>query len=693
MSQRLRQKRFRPAIIALEDRITPATHTWTDASSNNNNWSNPANWTAISGQDEPFVGETDASVVLTIDDASSDQNIQNLILDKLTFGNPGSFTLTLQTPLGIRSSALSPNINNISGTNTITNSTLNLSGTAANIRVGAGALTIASQITGSQGLIKEGEGDLVLTGANVYTGTTTVNAGFLQVNGPQPSSAIVLKGDSVLTGAGRVGAISTAGSASAISPGLRRGGASAAATLNTGSLTLTDGTFSPLIFSAANAADQLAVIGTVDLTNASLAPLRNGAAIAVGQSFTIISNNDGDAVVGTFKDLPQGSTLTVDGQLFKINYSGGDGNDVVLTAVDATTPLPPTPPPSSPTSDLSSKIVVGGSPDGKFKVVGQDGDAPFVSDPFTAFSNSSNVRSAVGDFNDDGSDDFVLATGPGVPTQVVIIDAKTGNVLATFNPFEATFTGGLFVAVGDIDKDGIPEVVVSPDEGGGPVIAVYSGAKLMAGEGDNAQIVRFIGIEGDPGFRGGARAALGDVNGDGKVDIVISAGVLGGPRIAIFDGSTVEFGTNSPKKLIGDFSAFEESARNGAFVSVGDVNNDKKADLVFGGGPTSGSRVRLFDAASLLGAGAFNNVDEIAAKAQLANFIAGDESLRGGVRVALKDYNSDGNADLITGSGSNEASKVRIYLANKLLTTPVGAPDFEVDPFGGAVLPNGVFVG
>ena len=50
-----------------------------------------------------------------------------------------------------------------------------------------------------------------------------------------------------------------------------------------------------------------------------------------GQSFTIIDVAGTQAVSGTFKDLPEGATFTQNGIVFKITYTGGDGNDVVLT--------------------------------------------------------------------------------------------------------------------------------------------------------------------------------------------------------------------------------------------------------------------------------------------------------------------------------------------------------------------------
>ena len=75
----------------------------------------------------------------------------------------------------------------------------------------------------------------------------------------------------------------------------------------------------------------------------------------------------------------------------------------------------------------------------------------------------------------------------------------------------------------------------------------------------------------------------------------------------------------------------------------------------------------------------------------MANFFAGDPNLRGGVRVAVADTDGDGRADFVTGSGEGEASRVRVYKAATLLAA--GPADQELDPFGGAVLDGGVFVG
>jgi hypothetical protein len=71
--------------------------------------------------------------------------------------------------------------------------------------------------------------------------------------------------------------------------------------------------------------------GTVALDNSTLnISFLGGFLPTVGQQFTIIKNQSGSSVIGTFI---QGSTYTVDGYTFGINYAGGAGDDVVLTVL------------------------------------------------------------------------------------------------------------------------------------------------------------------------------------------------------------------------------------------------------------------------------------------------------------------------------------------------------------------------
>lgn len=280
------------------------------------------------------------------------------------------------------------------------------------------------------------------------------------------------------------------------------------------------------------------------------------------------------------------------------------------------------------------------------------------------------VRIASGDFNGDGIPDIVIGTGPGVATRVRIIDPTTQKELFSVQPFEAAFTGGVYVAVGDVTGEGKPDLIITPDEGGGPRVRVFNGERFGV-------VDDFFGID-DTNFRGGARAAVGDVNGDGVGDVIVAAGFGGGPRIAAYSGKSI--GTSNRVKLFNDFFAFEQTLRNGTFVAAADVNGDGKADLVAGGGPGGGPRVLVLSGTDLVSSNS---------QVAIANFFAGSDTNRGGVRVAARNLDTDGKAEVITGDGPGGEGKVRIYSGSSL---SAGTPNALTTITDASVI-GGVFVG
>jgi hypothetical protein len=82
--------------------------------------------------------------------------------------------------------------------------------------------------------------------------------------------------------------------------------------------------------------DQLRVTGAVNLSGPLAVTAGNAAAL--GDTFVILDNDGADAVTGTFAWLPEGATLAGGGQVFRVSYVGGTGNDVTLTRV-----VPPLP--------------------------------------------------------------------------------------------------------------------------------------------------------------------------------------------------------------------------------------------------------------------------------------------------------------------------------------------------------------
>jgi subtilisin family serine protease/subtilisin-like proprotein convertase family protein len=282
-------------------------------------------------------------------------------------------------------------------------------------------------------------------------------------------------------------------------------------------------------------------------------------------------------------------------------------------------------------------------------------------------SYTGGARVTTADVNRDGVADLVVGAGAGRSPDVRIYDGRNGVLLSAFFAFETSFTGGVNVAAADFDGDGQTELILTPDLGGGPRVRVLS-------PDGQTTVADFFGIE-DPNFRGGARATAGDLNGDGTPDLIVAAGFGGGPRIAGYDGTTLD---NTPVKLFNDFFAFEPTLRNGVFLASTDVDGDGFAELIAGGGPGGGPRVYALSGKALVADGTLVPV---------ANFFAGNPNSRGGTVLATKDLNGDGVPDLLATDGPT----IRGYLVTSLIANP-GNPAVErmFNPFDGI---GGVFVG
>lgn len=171
-----RTNRFVPRLECADSRIVPAVHTWDGGGGANQLWSNAANW---EGDNKPLVGEPNVVVIIR-DNYQTEMDITGLQIDQLQFFNLGSAAVNLTTPLSILGGGTFDIVNN-SGVNTITGSSISLESATCTIGIGAGALTISSNVGGNTGIQKFGAGELRLTGATSYTGTTTVAAGSLSM--------------------------------------------------------------------------------------------------------------------------------------------------------------------------------------------------------------------------------------------------------------------------------------------------------------------------------------------------------------------------------------------------------------------------------------------------------------------------------------------------------------------------------
>lgn len=199
------------------------------------------------------------------------------------------------------------------------------------------------------------------------------------------------------------------------------------------------------------------------------------------------------------------------------------------------------------------------------------------------FKGGANI--AAGYFTPDAQQDLVFGSTQGAG-RVKVYNVATQSTLLDFFPFGESFKGGVFVATGDFNGDFYSDIVVGAGKGGEPRVMVFNGK-------DGSQLQTSIGsfLAFESNFKGGVRVATGDVNGDGKLDIITGGGPGAGPRIVAYSG------VDATKLL--DFFAYDEKFKGGVYVSAGDVTGDGKADVIVGPGKsTKALPVILFDSSN-----------------------------------------------------------------------------------------------
>ena len=239
------------------------------------------------------------------------------------------------------------------------------------------------------------------------------------------------------------------------------------------------------------------------------------------------------------------------------------------------------------------------------------------------------VRVASADVTGDGWADVITAPGPGMSPVIRVYNGRTGQpetgLLGRFMGFSSSWRAGAFVAAGDADGDGRADIAVATDAGPITEIRVFS-----AMTGNMIRLIRPFGV-----FRGGARIAMGDTNGDGLAEVITcpGSGIPGMVRAFVVLSGQLSWSFLN-----------RGAVSTGGWVATGDWNGDGREDVLF----------KVPKASGLVLSGASHTV--IAGAGQTSDFA-----------IAMMDIDGDGLPDVVSASGTGSTSKIAIRFRNGAL--------------------------
>jgi len=297
--------------------------------------------------------------------------------------------------------------------------------------------------------------------------------------------------------------------------------------------------------------------------------------------------------------------------------------------------------------------------------------------PYLGYKGAISV--ALGDFDGDGNDELITAKAAGKKAQVKIWDLSgAGNVgvaLDKFVPFPTSKNRGVSVATGDLDNDGKDELIVGAGPGGPADVAIYSDINSDGKLSDNTPDTLRVFLAP---FKGGVKVTAGNVNNMGGAEVIVGMWTNGG-TVAIFNDA------NANRKISDDtggaptetFTPFGPGFLGGVNVASGSIESvgNGGAEVIVGNG-TGAPKVRIFtdtDANGLVGnEPRFDQLKPGGTGVSGASVAAGDSD------------NSGFFVEVMTGPAAGSGSHVKIFDdtgdAGTLLSD--NAVSSEFDAFG-----------
>lgn len=247
------------------------------------------------------------------------------------------------------------------------------------------------------------------------------------------------------------------------------------------------------------------------------------------------------------------------------------------------------------------------------------------------------VRVTTGDVDKDGQDEIIVGSGEGCNPHVRVFEKDGTLKPIDFRPFHPNSKTGVDVAAGDVDGDGKDEIIMSQFKNGDPWVKIcrYNGERTIMGE--------WIAYE--PGHDFGATVAAGDLDYDGIAEVITGAGKPGDPHVRVFEPNGDYRGDILAYPMYG-----HPETRRGIDVGAGDIDGDGKVEIATSvlGQIQSYTKVYRWNAYR-------NIVMEI--KPYAPKWV--------GTNVTLGDLDGDGKAELLTGPGVTGGPHIRAFEMNK----------------------------